>query len=278
MSSLEMTDSGHVVRREEVWIESGGTRLFALDLGQGEPVVFLHGGLADHRAALFRVGQLATSHRLLCPDLRGSGRSVHRGALAWDQLADDVLAWLGHLGCERAVVGGTSFGSGVALGFALRHPRHVKGLVLMSPVYPGADRPLAEAAAAAMRTMGEVGERALEQGVSALFPLFEGLPAAIRDVALEMARGFDAGSVAATTRFLASGGQPLGSAKDLGAIEAPVMVLPGIDAQHPAEIAALYAEHLRDPWVVEQTDPDMVEKIRRFCAQGPDRTARSASP
>jgi predicted urease superfamily metal-dependent hydrolase len=43
------------------------------------------------------------------------------------------------------------------------------------------------------------------------------------------------------------------------------MVLPGIDPQHPAEIATLYAQHLRHPVVVEQTTSDMLETIRRFC-------------
>lgn len=252
--------------RREIVFESDGARLFALDIGHGHPVVFLHGGLADHRAALFRVAPLAATHRLLCPDLRGSGRSVYAGPLSWDRLADDIAALLEHLGVAHAVVGGTSMGSAVALRFALRHPQMLRGLILMSPLYPGADRPLAEAATSAMRAMADAGERALEHGVEALRPLFESLPPPIRDVAIEMMLGFDAGSVAATTRLLARNEQPIGSVRELEALDVPVMVLPGIDPQHPAEVATLYAQHLRHQVVVEQNVPDMVEKITQFCS------------
>jgi len=52
----------------------------------------------------------------------------------------------------------------------------MQGLVLMSPLYPGADQPVPEAATAAMQVMKVAGERALEHGISALRPLFDGLP------------------------------------------------------------------------------------------------------
>jgi pimeloyl-ACP methyl ester carboxylesterase len=250
----------------EVWFEADGARLFALDAGSGHPVVFVHGGLADHRAALFRVGPLAGTHRLLTPDLRGSGRSIHSGELSWDRLADDLVALLDHLGVERAVVGGTSMGSAVALRFALRHPRLLQGLILMSPLYPGADRPLSEAATVAMRTMAEAGERTLAHGVEALRPLFEPLPPPVRDVAIEMMLGLDAASVAATTRFLALNEQPMESARDLESIDVPVLILPGTDPQHPAEVATLYRENLRRAVVVEQTAPDMMKRLVEFCS------------
>lgn len=253
--------------RREIWFESDGTRLFALELGRGAPVVFLHGGLADHRAALFRVARLSSTHRLLCPDLRGSGRSIHAGPLNWDRLADDLAALLDHLQIERAVIGGTSMGSAVALRFALRHPLRLNGLILMSPLYPGADRPLTDAATTAMRVMSEAGQRALQHGIESLAPLFEGLPQPVRDIALEMMRSFDAASVAATTRFLARCEQPLGSASELGSIDVPTLLIPGVDAQHPAEIASLYAQHLRQPLLVEPSDPDLLQKLAHFCGR-----------
>ena len=262
----EKTETSIPLRQgREFWFEADGASLFAVEAGEGHPVVFLHGGLADHRAALLRVGGLAGGLRLLLPDLRGSGRSLHSGELSWERLADDVAALLEHLGLTRAVVGGTSMGSAAALKFALRHPRLLQGLVLMSPLYPGADQPLSEAATVAMRTMADAGERTLEQGVEALQPLFEALPPRIRAVALEMMQGFDPASVAATTRFLARNHQPMESARELQGIDVPVLVLPGIDPQHPAEIASLYVRHLRHASVLEQTTPDLVERLCQFC-------------
>jgi hypothetical protein len=119
---------------------------------------------------------------------------------------------------------------------------------------------------AAMRTMKEAGNRVLVHGVGALRPLFETLPPPIRDAAIRMMLGFDAASVAATTRFLAMNQQPMESVRELESIDVPVMVLPGIDPEHPAEVASLYAEHLRRPTVVEQNAPDVLEKLVRFCS------------
>lgn len=261
-----MTTLENLTNGRELWFQADDrARLFAREVGSGAPVVFLHGGLADHRTALFHVQSLGRAHRLVCPDLRGAGRSRSDGPLSWDRLAADVAALLAHLGVDRAVVGGTSMGSGVAVRFALRHPRLLRGLILMSPVYPGADRPLSPAAETAMKAMGEVGERVLVQGVPALRPLFEGLPPPVRKVALEMMRGFEAASVAATTRFLALCDQPLRSAAELRAIDVPVLVLPGVDAQHPAEIAHLYAQHLRRPVVADLQARDLPERLAGYC-------------
>lgn len=251
--------------QREIWFESDGARLYAVALGSGHPLVLLHGGLGDHRAALLRLGSLAASYRILAPDLRGSGRSVHAGALSWDQLADDVCALLEHLEIEQAVIGGMSAGSAVALRFALRHPQRALGLILMAPVYAGQDRGLTEEQLAAFRAMEEAGQRALEQGVEALRPLYEQLPPPIRERAIEMMLGFDAASVAATTRFLASGVQPMGAAQDLAAIDAAALLVPGTDAEHPAEVCDLYARHLRHHVVADPESSDLVERIDGFC-------------
>lgn len=247
--------------------EAEHARLFASARGEGRPIVFLHGGLADHRAALFRVGHLTARSglRLITPDLRGSGRSIFHGEISWDQLADDVAALLDHLGLERAIVGGTSMGSGVALRFALRHAARLDRLLLLSPFYPGADRPIPEAAAHAMQVMRDAGERALAVGIDALRPLFAGLPSPVRELATEMMLGFDPASVAATTRFLASGAQPMPSITSLAAIEAPVLLVPGTDAQHPAAIASLYAAHLPRAVEIDPSSSTAAEQIAAFC-------------
>lgn len=237
----------------EIWYESAGARLFAVERGRGLPVVFMHGGLADHRASLFRVGALASSHRLIAPDVRGAGRSLHAGELSWDLLADDVVALMDHLGLERAVVGGFSAGSAIALTFARRHPQRVLALLLVSPVYAGQERGLTPAQREAMEGMREAGRRALAEGIAAIFPLFAALPPAIRDVALTMAGGFDPASVAATTRFLAGGAHPFARVEELAGLSMPTVIVRGTDIQHPAEIAELYARAIPGAALVDPT-------------------------
>jgi pimeloyl-ACP methyl ester carboxylesterase len=265
MTDQHLGSSSIAAQRRELWVTAPGARLFAVELGAGPPVVLLHGGLADHGAVLSRFGALAGSCRLVAPDLRGSGRSHYQGELTWALLADDLTLLLDALGIERAVLGGMSMGSAVAVRFALRHPSRLRALVLMSPLYAGADRPLSEAASSAMRTMEQAGELALERGVEALRPLFDALPQPVRRRAVEMMLRFDPVSVAATTRFLARAEQPLRSASELASIDVPVMLLPGLDPQHPAEVAELYAQHLRDVSVVEQTSPQLLDELAKFC-------------
>ncbi|MEO8552263.1 MAG: alpha/beta hydrolase, partial [Kofleriaceae bacterium] len=99
-----------------------GDGLFASERGSGTPLVIFHGGLANHQSVGLWAAPLADQFRLITPDLRGSGRSHFPGPLSWELLADDAAALARHLGLERIVVGGISFGSGVAVATALRHP------------------------------------------------------------------------------------------------------------------------------------------------------------
>jgi pimeloyl-ACP methyl ester carboxylesterase len=191
---------------------------------------------------------------------------VYAGELSWQQLADDVSALLAHLGIERAAIGGSSMGSAVALRCALSRPQQVLGLILIAPVYPGQDRELTEAQSAAMQALGEAGALALERGVEALIPLYARLPAPIRERAITMLRGFDAASVATTTRLLASNAQPFSSVQELGALQIPTLIVPGTDPQHPAQVAELYARHLDHSRLTEPAGPELAASLVSFCA------------
>ena len=254
----------------EIWFESHGTRLHAIEMGDknAHPVVFIHGGLADHRAALLNAAPLTAAYRVIMPDLRGAGRSVYRDELSWQALADDLIALLDHLGITRAAVGGSSMGSAVALRCALSHPERVLGLLLVSAVYPGTDRGLTQAQQAAMRAIGEAGQTALEHGMDALIPLYSRLPDPIRERATAMMKEFDAASLAATTRLLASNVQPFESITELAKISVPTLVVPGTDAEHPAEVAELYAQHLPHARLA-QPGPELAAALTNFCAALP---------
>src|SRR5438093_1155254 len=121
----------------EFWVESQGVRLFAIEDGSGPVVIMLHGGMANHLAALPFVKPLGERYRIIAPDVRGNGKSWCGASLTFDQLADDVELLLDHIGVDRAVVGGVSSGSGIALRFALRYPDRILGLVLVKPIYGG---------------------------------------------------------------------------------------------------------------------------------------------
>src|ERR1035437_6059792 len=151
----------------EFWVESEGVRLFAAEDGSGPVVIMLHGGMGNHQAALPLIAPLAARYRVIAPDLRGSGKSWCGAPLSFDQIADDVELLLDHIGVDRAVVGGLSAGSGVALRFALRRAGRTLGLVVVKPVYTGEERGYTEHQKATFAMMDAVASRALAEGVQA---------------------------------------------------------------------------------------------------------------
>lgn len=252
----------------ELWFESDGVSLFAVEQGSGSPIVMLHGGMGSHVAALPYVRSLDSRHRVITPDVRGNGASHYGGAVGFDQLADDVAALLDHLGEDRAVVGGISSGSGVAVRFALRHPDRMSGLVLVLPMYAGAEQGYTPVQQESFDRMDAVASRAPDEGVQVLRPLYvENVPEPARARALAMIEGFDPASVVATSRFIASGAQPFGRAAELRSIGAPVLLVRGDDPTHPTEVSDLYAENLEDCRVLPGSTADVAAEIGAFCAE-----------
>ncbi|MDB5351059.1 MAG: putative hydrolase or acyltransferase of alpha/beta superfamily [Planctomycetota bacterium] len=107
------------------------------DIGQGLPVVFQHGlgGDVSIPCGLFSPPE---GGRLISCDSRYHGETRPLGdpaKLNFDDIADDLLALLDHLGIDRVVVGGISMGAGLALNFAIRHPERTSGLILSRPAW-----------------------------------------------------------------------------------------------------------------------------------------------
>jgi proline iminopeptidase len=98
------------------------------------PGLVLHGGLGvDHNYLRPGLDRLGDRLDLVYVDHRGhgqSGRPSEPPTVA--QLADDAAALVAHLGHDRVVVVGHSWGGSVAQELALRHPDRVAGLVLVA--------------------------------------------------------------------------------------------------------------------------------------------------
>jgi pimeloyl-ACP methyl ester carboxylesterase len=107
------------------------------DEGHGHPLIFQH-GLGGDLSQPFSVYRPASGIRLLGFDTRGHGRTQPLGdpdKLTIATLAEDLTAFLDHLGIDRAVIGGISLGSAVAVNAALRFPDRILGLVLSRPAW-----------------------------------------------------------------------------------------------------------------------------------------------
>jgi esterase len=112
--------------------ESRGTmQLHFKQLGQGEPLVLLHGlfGSADNWFGV--APKLAEKFNLLIPDLRNHGHSPHHPEMDYPLMAADVDRFLAAQKIESASVVGHSMGGKVAMQLALDFPARVKKLVVV---------------------------------------------------------------------------------------------------------------------------------------------------
>lgn len=101
--------------------------------GDGAPTMIVHhgapglGSRAEPRTAF---GPFADICRVVVFDARGSGRSGLTPPFTHEQWVADVEGLRAHLGAERTVMAGGSYGGFISLEYALRHPDRVLALVL----------------------------------------------------------------------------------------------------------------------------------------------------
>jgi len=107
-------------------VQVNGIQLYYAEIGQGSPVVLLHGGLANSDYFGHQVQALAPRHRVILVDSRGHGRSARDARpYGYDLMADDVVALLDHLRIAQADIVGWSDGAILGLDLAIRHPTRV---------------------------------------------------------------------------------------------------------------------------------------------------------
>ena len=100
---------------------------------RGVPVVFLHGGPGAGASPVHRQFFDPAFYRIVVFDQRGAGRSAPLGCLednTTPHLIADMERLRRHLGIERWVVFGGSWGSTLGLAYAEHHPQSCRGLIL----------------------------------------------------------------------------------------------------------------------------------------------------
>jgi pimeloyl-ACP methyl ester carboxylesterase len=115
-----------------------GVRLHYIERGTGEPLVLIHGNgtLIQDFTISGLVDRLSERYRVIVIERPGYGYSTRPRQL-WTPRAHAALFQkaLQHLGVDRAIVLGHSWGTMVAVSLALQAPALVRGLVLLSGYY-----------------------------------------------------------------------------------------------------------------------------------------------
>jgi pimeloyl-ACP methyl ester carboxylesterase len=101
--------------------------------GEGAPLLLIPYTSADHACYAFQLPAYTEHFSCIALDLPGSGESDKpAGPYSTEAYADQVAAFLGAVGVERAHVAGVSLGAAVGIHLTARHPGRVRSLSLHS--------------------------------------------------------------------------------------------------------------------------------------------------
>src|SRR5437763_3206931 len=107
----------------EIWYEVAG---------DGPAMVLIHANPFDHDLWLYQAAHFSTWFKVIGIDIRCYGRSDKvTTSYSLNDMCDDVLGVMSDLGIERAVLGGCSVGSGIAILLGLDHPAKFDALILV---------------------------------------------------------------------------------------------------------------------------------------------------
>ena len=161
--------------------------------GDGEPVIFVHAGIADRRMWATQVPAFSERFRTITYDMRGFGESVmvdepftHSG---------DLVELMDSLEVDRAHIIGCSIGASATLQFAIEYPNRASSIVLVNGDAPGFvpeggyyDPPQSHDSEAAIEA-GEferAAELEVEMWVVGMFRSASDVPAEVRDAVYAM--------------------------------------------------------------------------------------------
>jgi 3-oxoadipate enol-lactonase len=116
----------------KIQVKSGST-LGYVDVGEGIPIILIHGLFLDHAAFAEQIDTFNDRHRIIAIDIHGHGGSSELDrAMSLDEMAADYFDLVQQLGIQQAIWGGVSLGGMTSLRIAIGHPEAVLGLLLLN--------------------------------------------------------------------------------------------------------------------------------------------------
>jgi pimeloyl-ACP methyl ester carboxylesterase len=123
---------------ESRFAQVGDLKMHYLVAGEGSPVILLHGYAQNSHMWRPTMAELAKSHRVIAPDLRGFGDTAKaEGGYDKKTMARDVHALVAQLGVPRAGIVGHDIGLMVAYAYAAQYPQDVDRIALLDAFIPG---------------------------------------------------------------------------------------------------------------------------------------------
>lgn len=130
------------------YVDVNGLSMYYEVVGEGEPVVLVHGTGGTAESWNAQLDLLADYYQVFMPDCRGHGRTGDRdGDYSYELFADDIAGFIEALGLGTVRLAGWSNGASVVLRLVLRRPDLVSRVVLIGGGTTGRDGETAQAAA-----------------------------------------------------------------------------------------------------------------------------------
>jgi pimeloyl-ACP methyl ester carboxylesterase len=120
-------------REHQSWVQVAGAPVNVIDVGEGDPLVFIHGLSGAWVNWLENIPHFARDHRVIAMDLPGFGHSPMPAdkisISGYGRIVDELLD---SLGIDRAVIVGNSMGGFIGAEIAISFSTRVEKLVLVS--------------------------------------------------------------------------------------------------------------------------------------------------
>lgn len=121
----------------EETLEINGVNHFIKTMGKGEAMIVLHGGPGlFHEYLTPHFEKLAENYQVIFYDQRGCGKTdfpADTASITTESFVNDLEALRNHLGLEKVILTGHSWGAILAINYAKKYPEHVKDMILISP-------------------------------------------------------------------------------------------------------------------------------------------------
>lgn len=115
------------------YAEVNGTTLYYEIVGEGDPIVLVHGNFGDRRHWDYQFTPLSKNHKIIRYDIRGYGKSAMPKSDEAYADNEDLKSLLRFLKVEKAHICGVSAGSSIAIDFALEYPDLCNSLISIAP-------------------------------------------------------------------------------------------------------------------------------------------------
>ena len=119
------------------YVDGAAGKIYYEDVGEGRPVVLVHGWSANHVFWEPQVTEFSSSYRTIAINLRGHGLSDKPATgYAFDDHCRDLKCVMETLGVENATLAAWSTGGGISTKYAATIGEHVSQLALVGPTSP----------------------------------------------------------------------------------------------------------------------------------------------